>query len=102
MAESEPRKPGTLFVPLFNGAESEECVAVREQLFEEAWTSIESRIQVRPRFSTTGSRKTSEVLIRVCVSTDMGVECSAGSQQKHPGRSWGLCAHRPRTEVRPA
>lgn len=45
------KKDGTessdrLFVPLLNGAEKPECVALRQQLFENGWSKIDGRIQV--------------------------------------------------------
>lgn len=43
----EPVKASaTGFVPLFNGAESPRCAALREQIFHSAWSGIEGRIQV--------------------------------------------------------
>lgn len=35
-----------LFAPLLNGAETPECVRLRQQLFEESWAQIDGRIQV--------------------------------------------------------
>ncbi|OIW35363.1 hypothetical protein CONLIGDRAFT_639649 [Coniochaeta ligniaria NRRL 30616] len=44
----EPMKPSVSgFVPLFNGAESPRCAALREEIFHSAWSGIEARIQVR-------------------------------------------------------
>lgn len=37
----------TYFPTLLNGTESSECVLLRQNLYEETWASVESRIQVR-------------------------------------------------------
>lgn len=65
-ADAGPTKATSSFVPLFNGAESADCVAVREQLFEKAWSGIEARIQVR--FSNSGRKGRVAILIehRMC------------------------------------
>lgn len=44
--EKQPEKKLSCFVPLFNGGEDHRCTALREELFESAWSSIETRIQV--------------------------------------------------------
>jgi hypothetical protein len=37
----------SFFVPLLNGAESRECVELRERLYSRSWEEIHGRIQVR-------------------------------------------------------
>ena len=34
------------FVPLFGGKESDDCVSLREELFNQSWSSIDSRVNV--------------------------------------------------------
>ncbi|KAI0125953.1 origin recognition complex subunit [Xylariales sp. AK1849] len=42
--EGSTRSSTSLFQPLFDGAESEDCVRLRQKLFEEAWSCIDKRI----------------------------------------------------------
>ncbi|KAB5580442.1 origin recognition complex subunit 3 N-terminus-domain-containing protein [Coniochaeta sp. 2T2.1] len=45
--QQEPVAPSVSgFVPLFHGAESPRCVALREEIFHSSWAGIEARIQV--------------------------------------------------------
>ncbi|RKU42761.1 hypothetical protein DL546_006507, partial [Coniochaeta pulveracea] len=45
----------TSFTPLFNGAETPANTALRQRLFKQSWSSIESRIQQRLRSANTAT-----------------------------------------------
>jgi hypothetical protein len=47
-AEGMDKASSSFFVPLLNGAESRECVELRERLYRRSWEKIHGRVQVRP------------------------------------------------------
>ena len=44
---AEPTEDEKLYFPkLFNGAENDDCVRLRQKLYEKSWASVDARIQV--------------------------------------------------------